>query len=66
IIFMSYFILNFIIQFFIPNFKLNKFILPTIKNPSGTRNPKQVDMCQKDNDCGSRNLICIGGECVIK
>ncbi|MEK7551535.1 MAG: hypothetical protein AAB532_02955 [Patescibacteria group bacterium] len=30
IIFMSYFILNFIIQFFIPGFSLDKFELPSI------------------------------------
>ena len=33
IIFMSYFILNFIIRFFIPGFSLDTFILPTLENP---------------------------------
>lgn len=35
VIFLSYFILNFIVGFFIPDFQLNQFKLPTLDNPSG-------------------------------
>ncbi len=34
IIFMSYFILNFIVQFFLPGFSLDKFTLPNIIEPT--------------------------------
>ena len=35
VIFLSYFILNFVVGFFIPDFQLNQFKLPTLANPSG-------------------------------
>lgn len=34
IIFLSYFILNFVVGFFIPGFSLSNFILPDINNPN--------------------------------
>ena len=34
VIFLSYFILNFVVGFFIPGFHLNEFVLPTLSNPS--------------------------------
>ena len=34
VIFLSYFILNFIIKFFIPGFSLSEFVLPTLDTPS--------------------------------
>lgn len=34
VIFLSYFILNFVVGFFIPGFHLNEFVLPTLNNPS--------------------------------
>jgi len=52
VIFMSYFILNFIVGFFLPGFSLRNFTIPSVTNPSGkytgghvTCRPPQKESC---------------------
>lgn len=64
IIFLSYFILNLIINFFIPGFKLNQFDLPTINGSASSSCIPAGNVCggsQGLNCCGANMCQVVGG-----
>lgn len=64
IIFMSYFILNFIVKFFIPGFEITKFVIPNLDNPSGKviTEKKCVPACRSGQVCDNGTCRRAGGQ----